>query len=52
MKGSLPGGSSQTGVKLSYKVQETLRSLADAFIIGEKFIGDDSVYLIQGGGYR
>jgi len=39
---------SQIGVTLQYKVQETPRGLADAFIIGEEFIGDDSVCLILG----
>ena len=32
----------------SYKVQENPRGLADAFILGEEFIGDDSVCLILG----
>ena len=36
------------GIQLSYKVQETPRGLADAFILGEEFIGDDSVCLILG----
>ncbi|MBR4873361.1 MAG: glucose-1-phosphate thymidylyltransferase RfbA [Clostridia bacterium] len=36
------------GMALSYKVQETPRGLADAFILGEEFIGDDSVCLILG----
>ena len=36
------------GMALSYKVQETPRGLADAFILGEDFIGDDSVCLILG----
>ena len=44
----LLGDGSQIGVKISYKVQETPRGLADAFILGEKFIGDDSVCLILG----
>jgi glucose-1-phosphate thymidylyltransferase len=35
-------------MKFSYKVQETPRGLADAFILGEEFIGDDSVCLILG----
>ena len=34
--------------KICYKVQETPRGLADAFILGEEFIGDDSVCLILG----
>lgn len=39
---------SQIGVELSYAVQETPRGLADAFILGEGFIGDDSVCLVLG----
>jgi len=44
----LLGDGSRIGVKISYKVQETPRGLADAFILGEEFIGDDSVCLILG----
>lgn len=44
----LLGDGSQIGIKLSYVVQETPRGLADAFILGEEFIGDDSVCLILG----
>lgn len=44
----LLGDGSQIGVSISYKVQETPRGLADAFIIGEEFIGDDSVCLVLG----
>jgi len=44
----LLGDGSQIGISLSYKVQETPRGLADAFILGEEFIGDDSVCLILG----
>lgn len=44
----LLGDGSQVGISLSYKVQETPRGLADAFILGEEFIGDDSVCLILG----
>lgn len=36
------------GMDISYKVQEHPRGLADAFILGEEFIGDDSVCLILG----
>lgn len=36
------------GVKLTYEVQPTPDGLAQAFIIGEKFIGEDSVCLILG----
>lgn len=44
----LLGNGSNIGVKFTYKVQEEPRGLADAFIIGEDFIGDDSVCLILG----
>ncbi len=44
----LLGDGSRIGIKLSYAVQETPRGLADAFIIGEEFIGDDSVCLVLG----
>lgn len=44
----LLGDGSQIGICLSYKVQETPRGLADAFILGESFIGNDSVCLILG----
>ena len=44
----LLGDGSEIGLKLCYKVQETPRGLADAFILGEEFIGDDSVCLILG----
>lgn len=36
------------GLRMSYAVQEEPRGLADAFIIGEEFIGDDNVALILG----
>lgn len=44
----LLGGGERLGIRLEYKVQETPRGLADAFILGEEFIGDDSVCLILG----
>ncbi len=44
----LLGDGSSLGLKFSYKVQENPRGLADAFILGEDFIGDDSVCLILG----
>lgn len=44
----LLGDGSEIGMHLSYKVQETPRGLADAFILGEDFIGDDSVCLVLG----
>ena len=42
------GDGSQLGMNFSYAIQEEPRGLADAFIIGEKFIGNDSVALILG----
>ena len=39
---------SQIGISLTYKVQDTPRGLADAFILGEDFIGKDNVCLILG----
>jgi len=44
----LLGDGSQIGVRIEYRIQETPRGLADAFIIGEDFIGDDSVCLVLG----
>lgn len=44
----LLGDGSRIGIKLFYKEQENPRGLADAFIIGEDFIGNDSVCLILG----
>ena len=44
----LLGDGKKIGVNFSYKVQETPRGLADAFILGEEFIGNDSVCLILG----
>lgn len=45
---ALLGDGTRLGIRLSYTVQETPRGLADAFILGEEFIGDDSVCLILG----
>ena len=42
------GDGSQLGMQFSYAVQETPRGLADAFIVGESFIGRDNVCLILG----
>ena len=42
------GTGEQLGLRMKYAVQETPRGLADAFIIGAEFIGDDSVALILG----
>ena len=44
----LLGDGSQLGMKFAYAVQEVPRGLADAFIIGADFIGDDSVALVLG----
>ena len=44
----LLGDGSSLGVRFTYKVQERPRGLADAFIIGEDFIGNDNVCLILG----
>lgn len=42
------GNGSELGINLEYKVQEQPNGLAEAFIIGEEFIGEDSVCLILG----
>ena len=44
----LLGDGSQLGIKLKYKVQKYPNGLAEAFILGEEFIGDDNVCLILG----
>lgn len=44
----LLGDGRRIGVNFSYKIQEEPRGIADAFIIGEDFIGKDSVCLILG----
>lgn len=44
----LLGDGSRIGVKFSYVVQQQPRGLAEAFILGEEFIGDDHVCLILG----
>ncbi|MCI6044179.1 glucose-1-phosphate thymidylyltransferase RfbA [bacterium] len=44
----LLGSGENLGMRFEYKIQEVPRGLADAFIIGEDFIGDDSVALILG----
>ncbi|MBR3604910.1 MAG: glucose-1-phosphate thymidylyltransferase RfbA [Candidatus Gastranaerophilales bacterium] len=44
----LLGDGSQFGVKFSYKVQPSPDGLAQAFILGEEFIGDDSVAMVLG----
>ena len=42
------GDGSQLGMEFSYAVQESPRGLADAFIIGREFIGNDHVALVLG----
>ncbi len=44
----LLGTGEQLGLRFEYKIQETPRGLADAFIIGADFIGDDSCALVLG----
>ncbi|MAO71417.1 MAG: glucose-1-phosphate thymidylyltransferase [Flavobacteriales bacterium] len=44
----LLGDGSRIGCKFEYKVQDVPNGLAQAFIIGEEFIGDDKVCLILG----
>jgi glucose-1-phosphate thymidylyltransferase len=45
---SLLGSGKTLGMKLEYKIQEKPVGLADAFILGAEFIGNDSVSLILG----
>lgn len=42
------GTGDQLGMSFSYAIQEEPRGLADAFIVGEKFIGEDAVALVLG----
>ena len=44
----LLGDGSRLGIHIEYKIQDTPRGLADAFILGADFIGDDSVCLVLG----
>ncbi|MCG8573728.1 MAG: glucose-1-phosphate thymidylyltransferase RfbA [Flavobacteriales bacterium] len=44
----LLGDGSQIGLDISYKVQPSPDGLAQAFILGEEFIGDDTVSLVLG----
>ena len=45
---NLLGNGSDIGMKFQYKVQPSPDGLAQAFILGEEFIGSDSVALILG----
>jgi glucose-1-phosphate thymidylyltransferase len=45
---ALLGDGSQFGINLVYKIQPSPDGLAQAFLIGEEFIGDDSVAMILG----
>ncbi|MEH7377020.1 glucose-1-phosphate thymidylyltransferase RfbA [Neobacillus drentensis] len=45
---ALLGDGSQFGIHLEYKIQASPDGLAQAFLIGEEFIGDDSVAMILG----
>ena len=44
----LLGSGKDFGCDFTYEVQEEARGLADAFLIGEKFVGDDNVTMILG----
>ena len=44
----LLGDGSQLGMKFSYKVQETPNGLAQAFVLGREFIGNDDACLVLG----
>ncbi len=44
----LLGDGSQLGMDIQYAIQEAPNGLAEAFLIGEKFIGDDAVALVLG----
>jgi len=44
----LLGDGSQLGMKFSYKVQEVPNGLAQAFVLGREFLGDDDVCLVLG----
>lgn len=45
---NLLGNGNQWGINLEYAIQENANGLAEAFIIGEDFIGDDNVCLVLG----
>lgn len=42
------GDGSNIGINISYKEQKVQRGIADAFVVGERFIGKDSVCLVLG----
>lgn len=44
----LLGNGDELGLSIDYAIQEVPRGLADAFIVGDDFIGDDSVALVLG----
>lgn len=44
----LLGDGEDLGISITYKIQEKPRGLAEAFILGEEFIGDDNVALVLG----
>lgn len=44
----LLGDGGQLGISIQYAIQETPRGLADAFLVGESFIGHDNVCLVLG----
>ena len=48
---NLFGDGNELGIHIEYAVQESPDGLAQAFIIGEEFIGDDSVCLVLGDNY-
>lgn len=45
---NLLGDGKELGMVIDYAIQEEPRGLADAFLVGENFIGDDSVALVLG----
>lgn len=45
---SLLGDGSKLGISIQYKIQQVPRGIADAFIVGEEFIGNDPVILMLG----
>ena len=45
---NLLGNGNNFGIRLSYKIQQEPKGIAEAFIIGDEFIGDDDVCLILG----